>query len=537
VGIKLRWSAARMGCVNSARPAGTPGAKVAQETVEVPQQQQQQQQEQQPPPPPPPPPPAPAPTAAAAAAAVPDVAAYVSSMNAQLQKALANPDKILDIAASKRSPFKFQRGDHDGKVDVNMGISAVALPDEDSDFGKRYIGTVDKIEDLFNEYMESASKRQTIAHMSIGAVLLDKKSPQEYNDAIGQRPGFIASVKAKLDELSATPPRAKIQTLKINPDGCVTFQLDHDPAQDVTMEESELREALGKIPTCQGDALPDELRKFSKGADGKYQVSRFQQVRLALGGLGCEIKGMWPSGHMVVSNLVDPKVIAEIPQEKKDELWEKCHAAWTPLIGKWFDLHRIVCLCYVERSLNEGSVVLAPVPGKEPMAFPETNPSAQALLGGIFHSNEHGDVLIHVENFKARCDDKATNMWLAFEGEARESLSTPEGNHLHKAKKFGGDQLLAAFKVYDEDGSGSISTAELKDVMLHLGERLSDAELAAMVKVADTDGSGQIEYVEFVNLMHAGSQKRDPKVEETAGKGDAGAKQGWWCSCGGAAQG
>ncbi|KAL0581448.1 translation elongation factor EF1B gamma [Marasmius crinis-equi] len=63
------------------------------------------------------------------------------------------------------------------------------------------------------------------------------------------------------------------------------------------------------------------------------------------------------------------------------------------------------------------------------------------------------------------------------------------------------EEIKQAFKVFDKDGSGSISAAELRHVMESLGERLSDAEIDAMMKEADVDGDGTISYNEFVKMM------------------------------------
>ena len=52
---------------------------------------------------------------------------------------------------------------------------------------------------------------------------------------------------------------------------------------------------------------------------------------------------------------------------------------------------------------------------------------------------------------------------------------------------------MAAFKVFDKDGSGTISAAELKAVMKSLGENLTDAEIDEMVREADKDNSGTID--------------------------------------------
>eukprot|EP00890_Picochlorum_soloecismus_P005479 jgi/Picsp_1/5932/NSC_03289-R1_calmodulin len=63
------------------------------------------------------------------------------------------------------------------------------------------------------------------------------------------------------------------------------------------------------------------------------------------------------------------------------------------------------------------------------------------------------------------------------------------------------EELREAFKVFDKDGNGYISAAELRHVMTSLGEKLSDEEVDAMMKEADADGDGQVDYEEFVKMM------------------------------------
>jgi len=61
----------------------------------------------------------------------------------------------------------------------------------------------------------------------------------------------------------------------------------------------------------------------------------------------------------------------------------------------------------------------------------------------------------------------------------------------------------ANFKVFDRDGNGFISAAELRHVMTNLGEKLTDEEVDEMIREADVDGDGQINYEEFVKMMMA----------------------------------
>ena len=63
------------------------------------------------------------------------------------------------------------------------------------------------------------------------------------------------------------------------------------------------------------------------------------------------------------------------------------------------------------------------------------------------------------------------------------------------------DELVEAFKVFDKDGNGFISAAELRHVMTNLGEKLNEEEVDEMIREADQDGDGQVNYEEFVKMM------------------------------------
>ncbi|KAL6717916.1 hypothetical protein ACLMJK_004001 [Lecanora helva] len=63
------------------------------------------------------------------------------------------------------------------------------------------------------------------------------------------------------------------------------------------------------------------------------------------------------------------------------------------------------------------------------------------------------------------------------------------------------EELRRAFQVFDKDGSGTISTDELRDVLKSVGENLTETELDEMMRQVDVDGSGTIDFEEFVGLM------------------------------------
>lgn len=56
------------------------------------------------------------------------------------------------------------------------------------------------------------------------------------------------------------------------------------------------------------------------------------------------------------------------------------------------------------------------------------------------------------------------------------------------------EELKEAFRVFDKDGNGFISAAELRHVMTNLGEKLTDDEVEEMIREADIDGDGQVNY-------------------------------------------
>jgi len=71
------------------------------------------------------------------------------------------------------------------------------------------------------------------------------------------------------------------------------------------------------------------------------------------------------------------------------------------------------------------------------------------------------------------------------------------------------EEFLEAFKVFDKDGNGFISAAELRHIMTNLEEKLTDDE---MIREADVVGDGQINYEEFVKMMMSKSELETMKL-------------------------
>ncbi|XP_051169103.1 uncharacterized protein LOC127286645 isoform X2 [Leptopilina boulardi] len=63
------------------------------------------------------------------------------------------------------------------------------------------------------------------------------------------------------------------------------------------------------------------------------------------------------------------------------------------------------------------------------------------------------------------------------------------------------DEVLKAFRLFDDDDTGKITFKNLKRVSKELGENLTDEELQEMIDEADRDGDGEISQEEFLRVM------------------------------------
>ena len=63
------------------------------------------------------------------------------------------------------------------------------------------------------------------------------------------------------------------------------------------------------------------------------------------------------------------------------------------------------------------------------------------------------------------------------------------------------EEMIKAFRLFDDDETGKISFRNLKRVALELGESISDEELQEMIDEADRDGDGEVSQDEFIKIM------------------------------------
>eukprot|EP00758_Cryptobia_borreli_P001954 Tbor_TRINITY_DN2668_c0_g1::TRINITY_DN2668_c0_g1_i1::g.17919::m.17919/K16465/CETN1; centrin-1 len=69
------------------------------------------------------------------------------------------------------------------------------------------------------------------------------------------------------------------------------------------------------------------------------------------------------------------------------------------------------------------------------------------------------------------------------------------------SEKDSREEILKAFRLFDDDETGKISFKNLKRVAKELGENMNDEELQEMIDEADRDGDGEISEDEFLRIM------------------------------------
>ena len=66
------------------------------------------------------------------------------------------------------------------------------------------------------------------------------------------------------------------------------------------------------------------------------------------------------------------------------------------------------------------------------------------------------------------------------------------------------NKLQTAFKMFDKDGGGSISTDEIKQV-LSFGQNLDEKVVNQIIEQVDANGDGEVSFEEFAEMMKKAS--------------------------------
>lgn len=127
------------------------------------------------------------------------------------------------------------------------------------------------------------------------------------------------------------------------------------------------------------------------------------------------------------------------------------------------------------------------------------NPTEAELQDMINEVDADGN-LTKVDSISCKCDSRPTikyTMLCFFLILGNGTIDFPEFLTMMARKMKDTDseeEIREAFRVFDKDGNGFISAAELRHVMTNLGEKLTDEEVDEMIREADIDGDGQVNY-------------------------------------------
>lgn len=61
---------------------------------------------------------------------------------------------------------------------------------------------------------------------------------------------------------------------------------------------------------------------------------------------------------------------------------------------------------------------------------------------------------------------------------------------------------MQAFRVFDKDGRGKITTAELRYIITNLGDPLSPDEIEEFLEFADPEGNGEFDYNNLIKQLY-----------------------------------
>eukprot|EP00127_Corallochytrium_limacisporum_P006092 Clim_evm41s218 gene=Clim_evmTU41s218 len=66
------------------------------------------------------------------------------------------------------------------------------------------------------------------------------------------------------------------------------------------------------------------------------------------------------------------------------------------------------------------------------------------------------------------------------------------------------EEFVEGLKIFDKEGNGTMSTAELRHILTSLGEQLTDKEVDHLFNNIEIGKDGEVNYRDFVNLVMSG---------------------------------
>jgi len=71
--------------------------------------------------------------------------------------------------------------------------------------------------------------------------------------------------------------------------------------------------------------------------------------------------------------------------------------------------------------------------------------------------------------------------------------------------------IKSAFQCFDDEGSGKIEEAQLREMLMSMGDRFTKEQCDVLFKDAPTDENGLLNYGEFTKILKHGTKDKDDK--------------------------
>lgn len=123
---------------------------------------------------------------------------------------------------------------------------------------------------------------------------------------------------------------------------------------------------------------------------------------------------------------------------------------------------------------------------------------------GLVASSEIGTVLRALGQNPTEADVKKIKSQVDPKGDKRISFEEflPIFNSVSQKKVEGSEQTyIEGLRVFDKDGNGTMSAAELRHVLTSLGEKLSGDDVDIILNAMQVHADGSVNYEDFVHLV------------------------------------
>jgi len=99
-------------------------------------------------------------------------------------------------------------------------------------------------------------------------------------------------------------------------------------------------------------------------------------------------------------------------------------------------------------------------------------------------------------------DEELANMITEVDGSGKNAVDFKEFmDMMSRGGTSTAAEVKETFNLFNKSGSGMISEAELKEVMVALGEKVTDEDISKMIKIADKSGKGGVVFSDLEELM------------------------------------